>query len=204
VFLFFWNYSSCIRREKGSTLRRVLTILLLSTFLFGSFAFAQKPDDPATKEDVQKLFDLTGSRKTFDGIMGVMRQQLPALSESALQKSCPNATSKQKEEMSSHMLEEMDKMFRTMPYDELIAATMPSYQSHFTHGEIQELIRFYESPVGKKMIEEMPLIMSDAMTAMRPVLQNWMEKTTADLRASAEAFAKKLQKEQEAEIAPKS
>jgi len=64
--------------------RTTVAVLFCSLLLFIIPAFAQQPGDPATKEDVQKLFDVMQSHKMFDSVMTSMTRQLPALTSSAL------------------------------------------------------------------------------------------------------------------------
>ena len=173
-------------------MKRWLTIILCLAFLPISVAFAQPPGDPATKEDVQKLFDLMQSRKIFVSLIGAMKQQIPALSKSALENQCPNATPEETARLNAFMNEWVEKMFQNVPFDELMQAAMPAYQHHFTHGEMQELIHFYSSPLGKKLLAEMPAIMTEYMQAATPVIQKWEKEQMADLQARAEKFAKEL------------
>lgn len=180
---------------EGICMKRWLAVILCLAFVPLSAAFAQQPGDPATKEDVQQLFDIQNSRKLFDSIMTAMKQQLPALTKSALDKQLQNATPEETARMDAFMNDSMEKMFQHMPFDELLQAAMPAYQHHFTHGEIQELIQFYSSPLGKKLLAEMPAIMTEYMQAATPVLQKWMKAQMADLQASAEEYARKLKEE---------
>jgi hypothetical protein len=50
--------------------------------------------------------------------------------------------------------------------EELIKLIIPLYDKHLTHPEIKELIKFYETPVGKKMIAVMQPL---PQRACRPV-----------------------------------
>jgi hypothetical protein len=61
---------------------------------------------------------------------------------------------------------------------------VPSYEKYFTHADIKELIRFYESPIGKKLISVQPKIMQECMVAG----QEWGRKL-------GEKVAKKLQEQ---------
>ena len=40
------------------------------------------------------------------------------------------------------------------------------YETHFTHSEIKDMIAFYESPTGKKMLEKTPELTTDLMNVM--------------------------------------
>lgn len=183
-------------------MKRSLLVIMCLFFLMLSSGFAQQPNDPATKEDVQKIFEITASRKLFDSVMTAMRQQLPAMMESTLKKQLPDATPEQIAQMQTYTNSLMDKMFASMPYDEMMQASIPTYQRHFTHGEIQELIQFYNSPIGKKVINEMPAMMAETMQEMMPIMQKWASSATADMMKSAEEYAKGL-KDKKGTPAPK-
>jgi hypothetical protein len=68
----------------------------------------------------------------------------------------------------------MDDMFKNMPWDEMIEAIEPAYQKHFTKGDIDSLVTFYSSPVGQKVLRELPAVMSDAMQSMMPIMQKYL------------------------------
>jgi uncharacterized protein len=46
--------------------------------------------------------------------------------------------------------------------NELIELVVPIYAKHFTEKEINQLIQFYRSPIGQKVIEKLPLITQDS------------------------------------------
>jgi len=56
--------------------------------------------------------------------------------------------------------------------DELLLACVPAYSKYYTHDEIKQLIKFYESPLGKRMVEVTPLLTQETMA----VGQKWGEK----------------------------
>jgi hypothetical protein len=175
--------------------------VLFLAFISLTAALAQQPSDPATKEDVQKLFEVQNSRKTFDSIMTVMKQQMPAVTRAAIAKQLPNATPEETARLNAFMSDSLEKMFQNMPFDELMQASMPVYQHHFTHGEMQKLIQFYASPVGKKLLAEMPAIISEQMQASAPIIQKWTAAQMADLQVRAEEYARTL-KDSKRQVAP--
>ncbi len=180
---------------KGITMKRWWAVILCFAFLPFSAAFAQQAGDPATKEDVQKLFGVMHSRKQFDAVMDVMKRQLPALTKGALADQLPNATPEETARLQAFVNDSADKMFQNMPFDELMQAMIPAYQHHFTHGEMQELIQFYSSPLDKKLLAEMPAILTEYMQAATPIIQKWTHSQMADLQVSAEEFAKRLKEQ---------
>ncbi|HLI16864.1 MAG TPA: DUF2059 domain-containing protein [Rhodanobacteraceae bacterium] len=47
--------------------------------------------------------------------------------------------------------------------DELMNQVIPVYQQHFTTADVQGLEKFYRSPLGQKVLQQMPLIMRQSM-----------------------------------------
>ncbi len=184
-------------------MKRWLAIILCLVVLPIEAALAQQPDDHATKEDVQKLLDVTHcSRERFAAIMGVITKQLPAMGNEVITNQLPNATPEEKAKLNEFLNLQTQKMFEAMPYDELMQAMVPAYQHHLTHGEIQEIIRFDSSPVGQKMLEELPAIMGESMQAAAPIIQKWMQGRMNELKTSVESYAKTLRKEKTCTTAP--
>jgi hypothetical protein len=54
---------------------------------------------------------------------------------------------------------------------------VPVYDKYFTHDEIKGLIQFYESPVGRKLLEVTPAITQDSYG----IGQAWGEKLAQDI-----------------------
>jgi hypothetical protein len=183
-------------------MKRWLAIILCLAFLHIGTALAQETGDHATKEDVQKMFDVMHSRKQFDAIMDVMKQQLPALTKGVMAKQLPNATPEETARLNEFVNAQTQRMFEGMPFDDLMQVMMPAYQHHFTHGEIQEVTRFYSSPVGQKLLTELPAVMGEYMQAAGPIMQKWMQGQMAELKTSAEQYAKTLRKEKSHTAAP--
>lgn len=52
---------------------------------------------------------------------------------------------------------------RALPYEEVLDLEASLLQKHFTDAELQELLRFYRTPVGRKMLEKMPEVRRDAL-----------------------------------------
>lgn len=46
--------------------------------------------------------------------------------------------------------------------DDLINMIIPVYAKHFTESEVKELIAFYNTSVGKKMVEKLPVISQES------------------------------------------
>ncbi|WP_300673236.1 DUF2059 domain-containing protein [Soonwooa sp.] len=116
-------------------------IFLVSAFLVSAISFAQ------TKEQkVEKLLDLMGTTSNMKLMFEQMMNQY--------QKSYSSVPSAY-----------WEKVRLKVNYKELQSKVAIIYANHFTEEDIDGLIKFYETPLGKKTIKELPLIMQESMTA---------------------------------------
>jgi hypothetical protein len=58
-----------------------------------------------------------------------------------------------------------DLVLKEFSGGELVQLIIPIYDRHFSHEEIKDIIKFYETPTGKKMVEKLPLITQESMNA---------------------------------------
>jgi len=59
---------------------------------------------------------------------------------------------------------------------------IPIYDKHYTESDIDQLIAFYNSPIGKKMIATMPQVMQESMIAGQAWGKQISEKVIAKLK----------------------
>jgi hypothetical protein len=173
-------------------MKRILAVLLFGILMIPSLALAQKPEDPATKEDVRQFFKVVMVRRQMDAVLTAMRQQMPRMMADVIQKSLPNATPEEMEKLNGFFSDQYSQMAATMPIEEMLEAMIPAYQKHLTHGDLQELIGFYTSPLGKRIVSEMPVITTEAMQYASPVIQKWAEAETVKMSQQAAQFAESL------------
>ncbi|MEJ7846578.1 MAG: DUF2059 domain-containing protein [Pyrinomonadaceae bacterium] len=75
------------------------------------------------------------------------------------------------------------EFFTRLNLGELIEeVSYPLYDRNFTESELRDLIIFYKTPVGQKMISAAPKMMMEAMTAfsekLTPKMQDFFKETT--------------------------
>jgi hypothetical protein len=85
----------------------------------------------------------------------------------------------------------MDDMMKDMPFDEMKQAMVPTYQKHFTKGDMDGLVTFYTSPTGQKLLREMPAITAEAMTAIMPIMRQHMDAMSRRLQQQTDEMLKK-------------
>jgi hypothetical protein len=149
-----------------------LTILLLAA----SAAFAQEAnpspgETPASKEDIQKLFEVMQIHQQMRQVMDAMMKQQSALIHETLKKRYPQ-TSAERIARADRLIEETMK---DMPMDAMLDDMIPIYQRHFSKTDIDAMSTFYASPTGQKMMREMPALTSESMQASYGRMQKQMD-----------------------------
>jgi hypothetical protein len=123
--------------------------------------------DAASKEDVQKLFDVMASRDQVRQLMDQMFAQMRAINRQEMKKKYPDIT----EEEIARAERGSQELTRNFPIDEMLSDMVPVYQRHFTKTEIDGLTAFYSSPLGQKFLHEMPAVTAETMQAAMPRIQ---------------------------------
>ena len=109
--------------------------------------------------DLKKLFELMQSEKMVGEALDNMA---PMLRQQASEK-IKGSNSQEKLDKYVNFIKEGLKEIS----NELINKEMVNnYSENFTHEEIQDLIKFYESPTGKKVIEKTPELTKGLMNSM--------------------------------------
>ena len=141
--------------------------------LYASAGYAQTSADDAsaTKADVERYFQLVKSHDLMKKLMATMSQNQRQLMHEQYLKHKDELP----EDYESQMETLMANLWAKMPLDEMMQAMMPAYQKHFTHGDIENLIAFYSTPTGAKLLNEMPSIMAEAMQDMMPVISRYVD-----------------------------
>ena len=150
--------------------RFLITLTLCVAFCANGFA-QQTDNTPATKEDIQRYFDVMHSRDLMSKMVDAMIKPMHQMVHDLFLKD----KDKLPADFESRMNKQMDDMLKEMPWDEMIQAEMPAFQKHLTKGDINSILAFYTSPTGQKLLKEMPEIMAEAMESAMPVIRRYIE-----------------------------
>jgi uncharacterized protein len=111
--------------------------------------------DPAKEAAIRHLLDLTQISNMGDNIAAEIRHQVEnAASHAVAQDQVPK-----------FMQEFNTKFAAAAPSSKVTDAIVPIYAKHFTMEDIQGLTKFYESPLGQKLVKEMPQVVQDSQSA---------------------------------------
>ena len=129
--------------------RHALMVLTLAAAMTAPPALAQRRPasvDPAKASTIRRLLELTGAARLA---MSGMEAMVPA--QRAANPQIPAA----------FWDAFLARARRELP--QLVDSMVPIYASHFSQAELEQLVRFYESPLGKRLNEVQPLIVQESM-----------------------------------------
>jgi hypothetical protein len=184
-------------QPQGSNMQKLkLNFLFLATVIFvfcGSSSFAQQTVSPEKQALIKEFLEATGGQKSANEMADMMlafqeKETLKMLS--SLVENDKNLTPAQKREMRLSMAETAERInkrnreFFTQRFNigQMVEEiSYPIYDKNLTEGELRDLITFYRTPTGQKMISIAPKMTIEAMTAfsekLTPKLQEFMKET---------------------------
>ena len=142
------------------------------------------PADAATREQVMTLMDTMRVRSNMIAMVGNMKQMMSTSLQESFAKKIPNPTPKQKAALQGMVDDALN-----ISVDEILNATIQIYQRHLTRTDVEELIRFYSSPVGQKLLREQPELMRESMQAALEIQRKRMDEMTAKIDERAKQLA---------------
>jgi len=151
--------------------RFLLTLAACLALVQAGTAQQSATDAPATKEDVQKYLDVMHSREMMTKMMESMTKPMHQLMHEQYLKD----KDKLPPDFEDRINNMMDDYLKSFPWDEMLDSTVPVYQKHLTKGDVGNLVAFYSSPTGQKLIKELPAITAEAMQAMMPLMRKQIE-----------------------------
>lgn len=137
---------------------------------------AQRPEHPITAAQVHQLMVLTKTdhltKQMMDGMMPYMKQALPFLPADVL----------------SDFQARMEKVdFEPMAVE--------AYQKRLSTEDAAQVIAFYQTPAGQRIIASMPQIVAETQQAGAQLGQKLMAETMEAHRAEIEAAIQKYKQE---------
>ncbi|NLM36871.1 MAG: DUF2059 domain-containing protein [Firmicutes bacterium] len=167
----------------------VKALIIGCLFVLVSGGFAQANAGPHTHyQAVEELFVLM---KTEDNMALSFAQIRPMLFEQFRQGLPEELAPEQVQIMEEYFGRLMDLMEEELSWPKMKDDFIQIYMSIYTEEEIQELIRFYQTPVGQKTIAQTPVLTQKAteitqkyLTAVLPKVQALGEEMQAEIEAA--------------------
>ena len=115
-------------------------ILAITFLALGVFTTAQTSKEVKIVELLETMGSTQAMKTSFEYMINYYKQNNPQISS-----------------------QYWDNSLKHVDYNELVQKLVPVYSKHFTEQEIVDLLNFYNTSTGKKMIEKMPAILEESM-----------------------------------------
>jgi uncharacterized protein len=123
----------------------ILALACSTNLAFADAAAKSAHAETPKEKDIRHLLQLTGAAALGGQVMAQMLETFKS--------TMPNVPAK----FWSELAKELDP-------NELVEMVIPIYDKQLSGPEIKDLIKFYETPTGKKLIKVMPAITQESMT----------------------------------------
>ena len=133
--------------------------VVLACRLLAGVALAQPAPSPAAVAAARELVELKGGTAMFDPVIVSMIEQ----TKNALLQTNPQLA-KDLNDVGTQLRNEFGPR-----RDELMAQAAKLYAGRFTEQEIKDMVTFYKSPLGKKMIVQEPQVLDETFS----FVQQW-------------------------------
>lgn len=124
--------------------KALFSIILL--FTFSTQLFAQTDDD-AYIQKLEQMFKLAGSEEAYKAVI----KQMTTMYKQQYPKAEPD------------FWDEFEKEFSSASMNDLTTMLTPVYKKHLSSEDLDGIIAFYQTPVGRKYAMKTPLIMQESM-----------------------------------------
>lgn len=182
---------------------------LLALVVLGLIAInTVNAQDPATQPSqsispvklalIKELLELANSKKTMDAMMKAqaeqMDKQMPDMVWQMVEnmKELKALTAAQREEIRAQVTASTlragsrtyDLIMEKIDFNKVVEdISVPLYDKYFSESELSDLVVFYKSATGKKILEVMPNLVSESMTRASVVIMPKVSEVITQLQA---------------------
>lgn len=127
-------------------------------------------DESPSKDDVILYLRTMRSHDMMQRMMEVQGQSMQNLFRDMIMREKGQVPA----EFDTEFKKAMDELIKGMPIDQITEAMIPAYQKHFTKSDIAAMNAFYASPVGQKVLEQLPAVLQEGNQAAMPIMGKYM------------------------------
>lgn len=135
----------------------------LFVLLFSAPSFAQ---DASYSKKLHAFLEANGTMETFKTAIKGMIETM----------------SQSNDKIPAEFWAEFEKEAVGTSLDDLVALLAPVYSKHLTEADLDKLMEFYHSPVGKKLADKTPIITQESMLAGQAWGQKLGERVVARMK----------------------
>ena len=158
------------------------------SLLFSATTLAEPSNAPASEASIRELMEITQASKLIDGVS----VQLDGMMQSTIARSLAgkNISPEQQQVIDEMRTKLVGIMTQSLRWDQMEPMMIDIYRQTFTQAEIDGMLDFYRTDIGKALIAKMPLVMENSMKAVQertasitPQIQQLTRETIERLQA---------------------
>jgi hypothetical protein len=157
-----------MNRWKSSLLLCLLLVPVMTSY------GQQLAADAPSRQQVLNLFEAIQLRRTMEASQEVAMQSAVNAGQQMLRQRGVALDASMQRQMDAMMKGIVDDVRAVLSVDEMLDAVIPIYQRHFTVDDVNAIIAFQNSPVGKKVMNLQPVMMQESVQALLPLQQRAM------------------------------
>ncbi len=156
-----------------------LIVVVALSWLVGSLTAQSSPpsEPPASRDDIVKLFDVMRVRQQMELVTQQLLQQLQGMGREEMRDRNPAVTPQQLAKADAVT----NKIMQAISTSDMLDDMIPVYQKHLSKSDVDEMIKFYSTPTGQKILREMPAVTAESMQAMQPRIHKQMDEITRQI-----------------------
>ena len=116
-------------------------------------------------------------RPQMEQVMKQMFQQMRAMSREEMKDKKTDVTPEDMAKADALA----NKIMSELSVSDIIHDMVPVYQHHLSKTDVDEMIKFYATPTGQKILREMPAMTAEGMQAMQPRLRKQMDQISREI-----------------------
>jgi len=113
-------------------------------------------------QEIKKLIEVTGAAQKMQVAMDIFTPKIEPLIRQALESGLNKEKVQNPENLERAVNLIMAEFRKQLRQQDLIERIIPIYAKYFSNQEIHGLIEFYDSPLGRKVVEFQPTVLLEA------------------------------------------
>lgn len=164
-------------------MRRFVVVLLMVLFVASS---AARADDASKRAKAEELFTLLHMDQMMDQLTTSVMKQVETMTQSM--PGADNATPEQKKLLADFQQRVLDLVTKRLGWKALEPDFITLYATTYTEEELDGIIGFYKSPIGQKMLQKTP----ELMTKSTELTQQRMREVQPEFNQMIQDFMKQM------------
>jgi hypothetical protein len=159
-------------------IRSLVTLTALVVAALSSTVARADSIDPAALAVARQLLDVMHASSLGDQMV----QQMMASMGAGLEAANPGKNAEVEKLLSEVVVPEINQV-----KPDILDATANIYAANFTAGELKQMLAYYQSDIGRKMIERMPTLLKEQGEVSRAIVGKMVPDMIAKLQAAIAA-----------------